>query len=45
MLPSTIIGWIVLILVVMFFWHHSAEAGAFVFQTVPDHVSAFFSAA
>jgi hypothetical protein len=45
MFPSTIIGWIIFIIVVMIIWKNSAAAGMFVFHTVPDHVEAFLGSA
>jgi hypothetical protein len=45
MLPRSLLGWAALLIVGYLIWKNSAAAGNWVFHTLPDHISAFFSAA
>jgi|HubBroStandDraft_5_1064220.scaffolds.fasta_scaffold1162640_2 hypothetical protein len=45
MRSMSLLGWAITFIVVAIIWRNPAGAGNFVFHTIPDHVSAFFSGA
>lgn len=42
-MPKSILGWAALIIVAVIIWREPSATGHFLFTTIPNKVSAFFS--